>query len=160
MFDSIFEPWDGEFTKRSKDIVKSIIERADMACKNQIFKWYINVVTPYIKKQAVKEYERKGFKNGDTDNYPIHCLLIKIVIKYNILNENDENKFNFDVWIASLNYYKEILDAGKCKSLQGIKVPAPPPSEELISFREVINVLLKAKFETESDDALKKAWTK
>ena len=71
------------------------------------------------------------------------------MIKHNIINENDENKFTFDVWIDSLNYYKQILDAGKCKSLQGIKVPAPPPNEDLITFREVIDVLLKAKFETE-----------
>jgi hypothetical protein len=29
----------------------------------------------------------------------------------------------------------------------------------MISFKEVINILLKASFETEEDDTLKRAWT-
>ena len=102
LFENIFDPWTGEVAEKSKSTVKSIIERADASGKDAIFKWYINVITPYLKEHAKAEFMKTGFKNGDTNNYPITCLLKKISLEHDIINENDKDKFTFEVWHCSL----------------------------------------------------------
>jgi len=67
LFDRIFEPWTGAVTEKAKENVRMKIEIADACGRNQVFKWYINFVSPLWKAQALKENQHeKDYKwNGD-----------------------------------------------------------------------------------------------
>ena len=46
----MFEPWVGVNTRRAKEMIKDKIETADACGKNKYFKWYVNHISPFLKK--------------------------------------------------------------------------------------------------------------
>ena len=69
----------------------------EQAAKDKIFQWYINHVSKYWKIQAEKEGEN-DIKFDDTNDQPITNMLRNIAMKYDIINENDKDKFDFNTW--------------------------------------------------------------
>ena len=50
LFDRMFKPWTGVNTRRSKEMIQHKIETADACGKNKYFKWYVNHISPFLKK--------------------------------------------------------------------------------------------------------------
>ena len=46
------------------------------------------------------------FREGQIDKFPILNLLRHISIKFDLINETDEDKFTFEVWREELQWFK------------------------------------------------------
>ena len=83
-----------------------------------------------------------------------------IAIEHDIINELDKEKFTLDVFKGGLTWFKKNM--GKLKALEQTLFKAAPQFVERnqITFPEVIDTLLTARFDDESDPELSKKWAK
>ena len=89
----------------AKERVQSVIERADASGRDQIFKWYINAVSPMLKQFAVEEFSKENFNIGDTIRFPITSYIRYIIVYLDIIDEMDKRKFTFEVWKSCLAWF-------------------------------------------------------
>jgi hypothetical protein len=92
---------------RSLYDVQNKIDVADQAGRNASFKWYVEIISEMMKTQAAKEGNKNGFARGKTDDFPISCMLQHIALKYNIINQQDEDKYTIEVFKSALSFFQE-----------------------------------------------------
>ena len=84
--------------------MKDKIDIADAMGKNETFNWYVNVASPILKEQALREGKSdvEQFQPDNFNEFPICCMLRNIGLRFDIINELDKDKFTIDVFHAAL----------------------------------------------------------
>ena len=95
--------------------MKEKIQIAYAAGRNEIFKWYIDHVSKIFLAQCHKESQNKDTqaKIGNFAKFPMLNYLIYIVRTHDIINETDEDKYTFSVWLDALLWLKQNCDQMK-----------------------------------------------
>ena len=131
----LLEKWDGKYSKLAVDSLLENIEKAAEAGRNVIFGWYINQVSPIIRKQCKEESKNINYV-FDTNVMPITVFLLSFFEKFGLSNPDDRDQFNFTHWEYALEWFRSNI--GKMKPLEksgAAYIPNCPYSEmELEKF--------------------------
>ena len=82
------------------------------------YNWYIEHILPAVEAQLQKESKRiQNYSPETTGEFPMVNLMRYIMNEFDIVNENDESKFTFDVWLETLRWFTNKNNHPKMQSL-------------------------------------------